>query len=149
MCTIIDKRATKIEKKKLKKTGKSHAWKVVRVVKDEWRAPYYASRYNKVGMNKANGPLRTYWDEIHGGAFHCFLTRKLARTLIIAQLKRDLKSGWFDEEMLSRKYKVVKVIFNAKDFVCIGRQRAIDKQAWDLPQGNESICITKFKFAEK
>ena len=144
MCTNIDRIATEIEKKRLKKISKGHAWKIVRIDGEEWVAPYNYSVYKKVGTNVAGGCLDTSWGEIHGGAFHFFLTRKLARSVVKAQVKSN-KTVY----LIERKYKVVKVIFNAKDFVCIGRQRAIDKRVWNLPQGNESVCAKAFKFAEK
>ena len=141
MCTNIDHDATKKVKDALKKTGTGHAWKIIRILDNKWVPPFrYLSchiPYNKSGVNLASG---IFYDPSHllvaGGAFHCCLTRKIARQIVKQQ-----------DEIWS--FKVVKVIFDEKDFVCVGNMNRIDQDNWRLPYENDSICVKKFKFAEK
>jgi len=72
----------------------------------------------------------------------------LARTVVKAQKSNDDWTSWPDRS--DYKYKVVKIVFDKKDFVCVGRQRFVDQRNWNLPlKENDSICIKRFKFMEK
>jgi len=156
MCTNLDRIATKKEEDRLKKTGKGHAWKIVIDDSGTWRPPFRHARfdfipvsapaYNKTGINMAVGYRSFEAGRVTQGSFHCCLTRKIARQIVKSQVNNE-RFLWNHSIF---PYKIVKVIFCADDFVGIGKMDYIDQENWGLPiDHNDSICITKFKFAEK
>lgn len=152
MCTIVDKKATKEYRNKLKKTGgKGHAWKLVRVVDKDFVSPFQEKTvYSRTRPNKIshNTPFRRYdWGLsinssslgtiITDGVFHCCMTRKVAR--LIQKFGINL-----------RDCKIVKVIFDMTDIVTVGKNHPDDVRIWNLdPKQNEVVCVTKFRFMEK
>jgi len=157
MCTNVDREATRDYRKKLNKTGKGYAWKLVWVNEDKWIPPFRNKRqagiyqdtfYNKLKENEIDFPQCTRVSDFNymytAGVFHCCLTRKLTR-----QIKKNQIQYEKEYDIGPYQYRVVKVVFDAKDFVCVGEMNYIDQKEWGLPIGkNDSVCITKFKFVK-
>jgi len=154
MCTIRNKEITKEYKKSLKKSGgQGYAWKIV--IKDEmgkYFAPFRILHEYTVINEIPEAFLATavyyrgFNDIISDGAFHCILTRQVART-ILKSLNGDIDINTI--MMKDKVLKIVKVVFNEKDVVAVGRNHPEDSKIWGLDlEKDNMVCVTKFKFAK-
>ena len=139
--------ATIIKRKRLKATG-NIAWKVVRYEGEKYFSPW---QDNILHRKEANITAKSWEADtfletriIGSGVFHAFTTRKIARIFLANAVDK--------EECAAQNigYKIVKIVFDKKDFFCVGDSHPHNKKQWKIDSfPNDTVCITKFKFAER
>jgi len=160
MCTIVDAKATDDLKNKIKKTGIGYAWKLVQVgmhwktKEDEYLPPFQDGSYSKNRKNVETPIARRKVefcydfldkDEIHGQAFHLFITRSKARN-VMTWIKDP--RAWPYYRGCNARYKIIKVAFKPQDLIAVGHVSNDFKIQWDLDSSPDAICVHAFKFVK-
>ena len=143
MCTNINDAETEVKRKRLKATG-NIVWKVVRYEGEKYFSPWQENILHRKGVNVAASSWGVNSPLIGPGAFHAYRTREIARIFFANAVDK--------EECVAQKvsYKIVKIVFDKKDFIGIGNSHPQNKKEWKIDSfPNDTVCITKFKFAEK
>ena len=151
MCTRVSPTETERKRKTLKPKN-NIGWKIVKVKEN---GDYVSSQvrhwsYTKTGENVAID--MDYGFSLHSsdtvkydGVFHLFASRNIARTILHKYLELYpslLTTG--------NKFRVVKVHYKKKDFVCAGTSDSIAPPMADTfaKFKFDALCVEKFKFAE-
>jgi len=145
MCTQIDDKATKVMNKNLKNTG-NIAWKVVKVVENDYYAPMREGlKYKRKKRNTEIQPVKSnayYPKAIGAGVFHLFRSRKIGREMLKAM--KELPYYYGD------KLKLIKVFYGKKDFHGIGTGTGFTYSLRIVLDRHElnTVCVKGFKFVE-
>ena len=146
MCTNMDNIATTKKRKSLKNKN-NIGWKIVKVsTAGEYEAPFsnifnytYSTRKNRT----VDDTVQNCLGNIFGGVFHLFSSRACGRDML-----RVLKSK--NHRMSIYNLKLVKVLYNNKDFYCVGDASNFSEVLMEAIKNhkNNSICVTAFTFAK-
>jgi len=161
MCTSIDRDASELLYRKIKKNGVGYAWKLIGVDKTGgYHSPFQHVSLNKTGYNSVD--FKPWYSEaeqnsikIGFGCFHFFLTREDGRKALKWMYSYEMgyanngipKSG-INYRRFGSTYKVVKVSFRAADFVAVGRVGKDWADIWNLNNRPHSLCAKGFEFVE-